>query len=164
MGHSIRAIISQGSVTGSFCNQWREARTIELPQNFKMVFITNSLFDEIHQHIHANEPAPFKAFFFLNSSLMQNLRELSFKGDICYFETDYFGGKGYQSAIVLRDAEVVYGPQTTYDKMENDQHTQSPEGTRAVNGALKLLGVTLANERDEWDMLKLHHYRRMDED
>lgn len=74
---------------------------------------------------------------------------------LAYIETEYWAGPGTQSAVVWRSGGVVLGPVTTSSEME---HRPDPPD-RAINRAVRELGVTRGEAFDEFDSLGLGHHR-----
>jgi hypothetical protein len=70
---------------------------------------------------------------------------------IAYVETDYFGGRGNQSAVVWRDGAIQFGPMRTGDG------TSLLDG--AINRALRELGVVRGRATDEFAAIGLNLYR-----
>ena len=75
----------------------------------------------------------------------------SLKGPIAYVETDYFGGKGRQSAALWRDGALVMDLVTESDCQA---HEESP-----INRALRGLGVVARDGCDEFTIQCLDSYR-----
>lgn len=88
------------------------------------------------------------------------VRELSFKGKCAYIETDYFGGEGTQLAAVWENGQQISGPLFSQDFSHPGE---APAGTEevenAINTALKLLGIYCHEGKDEFDSVRLGHYR-----
>ena len=70
-------------------------------------------------------------------------------GAVAYFETDYWGGEGEQSAVLWERGEMVYGP------------AKSRLGP--INGALRRMGVERGAALDEFDAVGLGRYRDNDD-
>jgi hypothetical protein len=73
------------------------------------------------------------------------LVELSREGAIGYVETEYFGGLGAQSGVVLRDGQLLICEQT--------------EGGGPINHVLAALGVRKGERQDEFEAAGLHEHR-----
>jgi len=73
---------------------------------------------------------------------------ISRKFPLAYLETDYFGGRGRQSAIACDGGQLVFGPESG--------------DTGPVNNALARIGVLRNAVFDEFDVLELGRFREMD--
>jgi hypothetical protein len=94
------------------------------------------------------EPTP--KFEHLSAGLTKLLREISAISTLMYFETEYFGGDGEQSAIVFAQGNVILGP--------------TRDNIGPINEGLRLLGVRRRPDRhDEFDTVGLGR-RRSSED
>lgn len=65
--------------------------------------------------------------------------------------TDYFGGGGEQSAVVIKDFQIVRAVDWNKDKWH------------PINDALRFFGLQKGKDNDEFDTINLGHYRS-DED
>ncbi len=142
MGHYIRAIIGKHEIIQRLGNDWY-AKEINLPQGYGMIFLTDTLLDDIAELFEsANESsAPDTVTNYL-------LQEYSFHTKLAYIEMDYFDGIGNQSGILYENGKISLVPRS---------------GKRAINVLLKELGVWCETNKDEFDSLNLGIYRRMDE-
>jgi hypothetical protein len=95
-------------------------------QEFVIFPITDDLIDE---HLPSPQNFCFSEFVYLSQEFSNILLSASVGKAIMYFETEYFGGEGSQSAIVYENQKIVYGP------------TKSDIGS--VSEALITLGVTV---------------------
>ena len=67
---------------------------------------------------------------------------------VAYLAAEFFGGVGKQFSIVWSGGEIVLGPQRAPD---------------AINQALRLLGVKVIEDRDEFDSVGLGRHRHTDQ-
>jgi hypothetical protein len=89
----------------------------------------------------------------LNSSVIHHMvNAIADKPLFAIIETDYFGGKGSQAAAVYRGGSEIMPPEST---------AIAPVGASIgpINKALRLLGVTASNGRDEFETVGLDRYR-----
>jgi hypothetical protein len=90
-------------------------------------------------------------FVLLTPRLFELLRGESIGGEFAYVETEYFGGKGGQGAVLFRHGEVAFGPAW----VEQD--------IGPINEVLLRMGVTLKPERiDAFEAVGLRAYRSND--
>lgn len=89
----------------------------------------------------------------LNSAVVHHmLRAIASEPLFAVIETDYFGGKGSQSAAVYRgEAEVMTPTATAIGPLENS--------LGPINRALQLLGVTASPGLDEFATIGLDRHR-----
>ena len=85
-------------------------------------------------------------------NLIRNTKELidvlGLKGKVAYLEAMFFGGVGYQAALVWDNGEVLMKPL-------NEQH--------AINAALKVLGIEKGESSDEFSALALGEHRNINQ-
>jgi hypothetical protein len=84
-------------------------------------------------------------------------------GPVAYLETDYFGGEGDQASIVWAAGQVVLGPLHTSRRWLNEELVGPPPGQRAINQALRRLGVERGAAYDEFEALELGRLRSTDD-
>jgi len=90
------------------------------------------------------------SMMYLSDSLKKTLAELSADGLTAYFETEYFGGQGAQSATVYNQGKCIFGPTTSDD---------SP-----ISDALKLFGVVVCpGQHDEFEAVGFCRHRNNDD-
>ena len=68
----------------------------------------------------------------------------NFKGSIAYVEAEFFGSGGTQAAVIWKEGDLIFGPLVN---------------VRAINQALRILGVTKGTCFDEFDALGLGKHR-----
>ena len=88
--------------------------------------------------------------------LLQIGKAFSVKAPLAYVETEYFGGAGFQGAVVWANGQMIFGPALTGDG-EDFQTDDLPDG--AINIALRKLGVLRGNSHDEFDAIGLGKHR-----
>ncbi len=142
--HSVAALIAKREITREIADRFVMAKSIDLPQNMGLVPLTDELNDEL-----VDKPnTPYKEFEFLNESVIEVLLDVSSLGKVGFIETEYFGGEGVQSSIVCEKGKVIYGPQIS----NNDN-------LNPINDALKILGVYVSKQQDEFDEIGLGRNR-----
>ncbi len=143
----IRAIIGKDHVIRSIAECWVYAEMIKLPQEFALVFLNDNLFDDIEELIDLKNTCDYPHLNYLTNSVIEFLKVSSFKGQLLYMETDYFGRYGTQAGVIFENGDIKCEPM---------------HGDGTVNHLLKLLGVRKLLQKDEFDTLELYKYRYMD--
>lgn len=147
MGHCIRAIIGEHKITARIAEDWIKAREIELPQGFGMILCTIGLLEDIEEVMELSDDTDFPELEYFDASVNWLLEEYSFRAKLAYIETDYFGGYDTQAGVLLDNGRMNSTPQ---------------RGEGVINALLKELGVWKRPDTDEFDMLELGKYRRME--
>jgi len=154
MGHHIQAFISREELLKEIARRYRTAIVIPLSQRFGMLPITEQFYDEL-----PNLDNPDKTddrFLYLGPKLHQLGKAFSVKAPLAYVETEYFGGWGYQGAVVWANGQIIFGPAVTGDE-DDFQMDDLPD--RAINIALRKLGVLKGDGHDEFDAIGLGKHR-----
>lgn len=117
---------------------------ISLPQNFGLVPLNRDLLDgrEITLLDAAEQTGAESSF--IPETIAALARKLSVMGKIAYIEAEMFGGVGLQASVVWESGRIVAGPMIE---------------ERAINHALKMIGVERGNNIDEFAALGLGRYR-----
>ena len=147
MGHMIRAVIGKENVIRSITERRAYADMISLPQSYALIFLNDSLFDDITETVDLKYTCNYPHLHFLTDPVICFLKEHSAGAQLIYIETDYFGGYGTQAGAFFENGEMKFGP---------------TDGNGTVNHLLKLLGVKRHFLKDEFDTLELYRYRNMD--
>jgi len=135
---------------------WGNRDTIQLSQGLSMMFLTDDLFDKITELANLKYCQTYDGFVYLTSSIMAVLEEHSHQGKLAYFETDYFGGKGSQAAILYESGRQKFPAIITNDMVKSSSNVW------AVNTILKEFGVYRQDGKDEFDSIGLGDFRRME--
>lgn len=146
MGHNISAIIGRRNTIQKLADTWIYAPVIELPQEFSMVFLTNTFIESIEERYQISDNFCCPELDSFSTIAEQLLQEFSFHTRLAYIETDYFGGVGTQGGVLYENGKIIIKP-------------RSGEGT--INLLLKELGVMCIRGLDEFDSLNLGNYRHM---
>ena len=145
MGYYLQAVLVGGSLAGG--SQLPAAKVVSLRQGVAMIPLTDELFDEIQAAL-PDSGESFEGFEKLSGSVARWVRDLSAGGLAAYVEAEYFGGVGGQSAVAWREGQLAFEPVHTPD---------------AINRALRLFGVGVDGERDEFDTVGLGLHRFTDD-
>lgn len=149
MGHMIRAVIGKENVIRSITERRAYAEMVSLPQSYALIFMNDSLFDDIEETVDMKNTCQYPNLYFLTDSVICFLKEHSAGAQLIYIETDYFGGHGTQAGAFFENGEMKYGP---------------ADGNGIDNHLLKLLGVKRHLLKDEFDTLGLYRYSNMDQE
>jgi hypothetical protein len=155
VGHYLHAVIGPRPVVASFASDWHYAVSIDLPQDFALVPISNALSDDIVELVSMRTPAVYYEFDRLTNALECVLLAVSKKGAVGYVEANYHGGTGFQKAIAWKDEQRIFGPAESSELWT----ANGMKITGAINGMLAAIGVWTRSPADEFDMLGLGKYR-----
>ncbi len=106
-----------------------------------------------------DERAPFRYLTRLTYRLGEWAEIVSADCPLAYVETDYFGGRGLQTAVAWVGGRLVFGPTQTEDFSQNGKVHPTPLLERAINQALRLIGVGRGIAIDEFAALGLGKHR-----
>ena len=98
MGHKINAFLGYDSTIIRLAENWSRD-SIQLLQGLSMLFLTDSLFEDIMKLSDLKNKVSVEHFESLTPAILSLLEVYSHRGKIAYFETDYFGGIGEPSAV-----------------------------------------------------------------
>jgi|SRR5262245_27907439 len=159
MGHHIQAFISREELLREIAQHYPTAIVIPLSQGFGMLPITEQFYDELPSPQYPNKTDNHKTdnrFLYMGPKLHQIGEALSVKVPLAYVETEYFGGTGFQGAVVWASGQMIFGPALTGDS-EDFQTDDLPDN--AINIALRKLGVLKGASHDEFDAIGLGKHR-----
>jgi hypothetical protein len=145
MTYILQAIIGKDSLLRE--SDLARAQVCHLAQGMAMIPLTDGLLEEV-QETFGQSGEPFPEFEKLSASVVEWLRKLSEKSLVAYVEAEFWGGTGSQSAVVWQHGRVVVPP---------------VQSQQAINQTLKLFGVEVGNERDEFNALWLGRHRLTEE-
>lgn len=146
MGHHIRAIIGTYASIQKLADSWNYAQEIKLPQNYGMIFVTDTLLDEIDEFIDIPVDFSYSELDYLSTTLEYVLKQYSLHTQLAYLETDYAGGVGTQAGMLYENGKVCIAPHS---------------GKGIINRLLRELGIRCLPGKDEFDTLNLGKYRHM---
>lgn len=183
MSHDLRVVIGKGARFPEQVRRTPQAQCAPLPQDCWAVPITDELHDAVaggSGDIPAAQNNTPPGFAFL-AGMLAWVTTLSETGPVVYFETEFFGGVGYQAAAVI-DAGSLPRFWTLPDgtmlartaesmvliKDGSDWRTWSnlPAYRTPVSEALAAIGVAAQDPRhhldDEFEAVRLGTYRDND--
>ena len=146
MGHSVTGFISSSGTGARALAAEPRLRSVNLEQDAVLFPLSDDLMDEIFPPSQDHGP---KEFTYLSPPVMEFLRSLSVHGPIAYFETEYHGGSGGQSAVVFQGGQVAFGPK------------RGEIGP--INEALQFLGIKGFAQPDEFQAVGLWRHRFTDD-
>jgi len=156
MAHCIRAFLGH-SKNITLLSEYVSANQIQLPQGLSMIFLTDSLFDKITEAFNTHDSITVDGFIFLTSAVVSVLEKHSQHDKLAYFETDYFGGKGTQSAALYEG-----GKQTLPPIFTDEMNIKLPNDKKAINVILKQFGIRKSIGKDEFESIGLDLFRKME--
>lgn len=139
MAYVLQAIISTQSVLEAHASDFGAAVVVPLNSGLALIPITNELLDEIGASGSSGQ------FYQLTPAVSDWLRVISSSASAAYVEAEFFGSVGEQGAVVWARGEEVLAP--THD-------------AKAINIALRLLGVSRGTAHDEFEAVGLPRHRR----
>lgn len=148
MAHFIRAIIGKEPVRKLAGDWLAHAKKIELPQGFAMVFMTEALLEDIEELSGLSGDMFEPELDYFTEAVDDIMRRYSLHDKLAYIETDYFGGYGTQGGVLYENGKIAIPP-------------KKDEGV--IDALLREMGVWCNDGKDEFDMLTLGNYRRMDD-
>lgn len=125
-----------------------------------MVPFVGELFDEIPGRSQLSVLPGASEFFLLSRKTEDLCRYCSHEGPIAYIETEFFGGKGRQSAVAWARNRVAFGPESV--SLE-DRAGSADWQSAPINRALRLFGVRCEKDEDEYDALGLGAIRDIED-
>lgn len=161
MSHHIQVIIGKEEIINDFKSRWIHAYKLPLKQGFALIPLTDDLLDDITELMDNGKEKPYPPFYQLNASLDELLKSESHKRQLAYLETEYFGGSGFQLAILYENQSVGLGPLKT-ETIWNEKlmsYEKVPNEKNAINQVLERIGVRQIGEKDEFDSMELSFYR-----
>ena len=141
MGYVLRAFLGPTPAIESLAGHYQHATSVALGWGLSLLPMTAALYDEIN---HLVESAGISPFVLLTQHVEEQLLPLIGSASFCYVEAEYFGGSGYQAALLWQEGRRSLGPTT-------------------INAVLSNLGVKAGWGRDAFDTLGLGRHRETEE-
>jgi hypothetical protein len=150
MGYTVIGFIVNAEHARQIAAAHPQLKGAPLEQGFTLFPLTDEKIDSL---LEPSETHEFSGFHHLSQRLFAFLERLSAGSPVLYFETEYFGGLGEQSAIVLHEGKVVYGPRQ--DKIGPISEALRLMGARKQAGDFdEFASVGLARHRSSEDWLE----------
>ena len=109
MGHQIQAIVAPAEMAPLIREAWPELPSLDINDGLALFPVSSELIDDRVPPSTPDESAP-NQFMQLTPGFYDLLQQLSDGGSLAYIETDYFGGKGGQGAVVFKNGNAVMLP------------------------------------------------------
>ena len=149
MGHHIQGVIGRASIAARIGRDFSGAQVVPLAKDLFWVPTPEWLLDAMAASTRdVEQRAPITGEHVYLDFAARYLERITARDVAMYFETEYFGGVGSQSAAVYRDGMLVL-----------DAGHESDGG--AINARLVLLGVHPEHGLDAFDTVGLQHHRHM---
>jgi len=151
MGYMLRALIGRAEVLNVVAEQNSLVVVVPLKQDMFMVPIG----DTLQEGLNTDNPRfeEYHPFYLLYALIKEYALDASTVGRIAYIEAEYFGGMGYQSAILWENGKAILGPFLAQNL---------PLREMLINRVLREMGVKVRDQMDEFDMLGLGLHRETD--
>lgn len=158
MVQAIQAIIGNPDTLRKLAGSFRTARVMFLSDDFSMIPITDSLYDEIHEY----ETSQFEpGFLFLSDRVAALCANASKDGPVAFVETEAFGGCGRQSAAAWQGGAYIFGP-ASYNNYEGGAETPA-SSTMPIGQALAAIGLESGSPAAPADIFNIAAMRVADE-
>jgi hypothetical protein len=147
MGHAVRGLIAQPETLEAFACKHSLRPPVALSAGLSIVPLRDSDLDSFLDQPFSTNPEHANL---LSDEFIDALHTASRGGALMYFETDYFGGQGIQTAAVFQDGALVFGPESAE--------------LGPINAALQLLGIRVKPPAvDEFDTVGLGRHRHTED-
>ncbi|MEJ8303970.1 GNAT family N-acetyltransferase [Saccharibacillus sacchari] len=144
MGYTLQGWIGSANVLRTLGLRFETAQVVALSDDLALI----PLDDELQKEINGGAASLIEPWDVLTEQIESAGRRLSMHGIVAYVEADYFGGTGDQSCIVWE---------------KGTERLRETRADKAINCALKLLGVTVsADAADEFDTIRLGRHRSVE--
>jgi hypothetical protein len=142
MGYELQAVVGRDETIRALATGVQASTVVALTSELSMLPLTAELLDAL--------PAPsggVAAVLRLPPGAAHWLAAGSHRGLLAYLEAEYFGGVGTQSAAVWKEGTIL----------------EKSAAADAINGALRLLGVSADPDKDEFDTVGLGRHRHTED-
>lgn len=158
MVQAIQAIIGNPETLRKLAGSFRNARVMFLSDDFSMIPISDSLYDEIHEY----ETSQFEpGFLFLSDRVAALCANASKDGPIAFVETEAFGGCGRQSAAAWAGGSYLFGP-ASYNNYEGASEPAASDSL-PIGQALNAIGLESDSPASPADLFNIAAVRVADE-
>lgn len=169
MGHFLQAFVGRETELSECLSGTNAAKIVLLRKGWAIVPLTSTLREFVHSQ-NPEEASLLRPTFGSLTNAIGGWAERVFANHaVAYIETEYHGGVGSQRALVWKGGCIVVGPVE-----HDDERTQLPRRRRLfvgsrpdltqlpINSALRFLGVTADDAKDEFDTIQLGTFRETD--
>jgi len=141
MAYVLKAFIGKKKNLKGIEKEYQSAKIVELKNNYCIIPVTNSLFNEINK-MRLSTKTNF--YFYLTKDFENDILEIVLNKKIAYVESEYFGGNGGHLGVVWENGKRIY---------DGKLHKKT------LNEILKVLGVKKSLFKDEFETLGLNKHR-----
>lgn len=163
MGHQINALIGTNEALKSWAMRLGSPPPTTLSFGLDLIPLDEQRLDAISMSV---EPA-IEGFTYLTPLMAEKIAaELS--GPALYFETEYFGGIGTQSAAYFENSQLIWsGTESNEGSLAGSSpasfHEEAADvGKSPINEGLRRLGVVRSKNCDEFDQIGLQRFRSLE--
>lgn len=146
--HDVKALIAKSDYLQSHVRSLKEAALCQLPQGLALLPVTHALAVELDSHPGNARPTILEE---LSAGTAVLATDISRATPVAFVTTFYFGGQGGQDAMVWFGGELIFSPSST---PYSGVWPNSP-----ISRALRILGVTPEDGKDEFDTIGLGNFR-----
>ncbi|MCW1915946.1 hypothetical protein OJ996_20325 [Luteolibacter sp. GHJ8] len=139
MGHCVTALIANQNIS-AYLRENHSLAAVDLGKGWHLV----PLDDDDLDNLGLDFSTVLDGFNYLSPSLRDFMIELSGLGALAYVETEYFGGEGGQAAAAFKEGRLLATPSAE---------------ERAINRALRSIGIFAPEGLDEFDHIGLSRHR-----
>lgn len=155
MSHNIRLFVGRARVLDAIAALNPLAQMFALTPAAEILALP--LDDDLHDALHRvygtgewrREPP------LLSTGDMTFAAGVSVAGPLAFIETRYFGGGGYQAAVLWQDGATIFGPHM----MKAADQERRAASLWPVNAALRSMGIVAGEGHDEFHAFGLGFYR-----
>jgi len=148
MAYILEAIVSKAEVPEKKLSQFVNARRVQLDQGVWLIPLTKALLSELEQIQGIDKHKQLAEFQSISPAVIWFAEQLSAYGRVVYIEAEFFGGTGGQVSVGWHNPQLLFGPMKAND---------------AINQALRWLGVSRHEQKDEFDSIGLGNNRTTEE-
>ena len=138
MAYVLKAFIGKKKNLIKIEKEYKSAKIVELKNDFCIIPVTHTLFDEINKMRISEKP---NFYFYLTTDFENEILEIILNKKIAYVESEYFGGNGGHIGVVWENGKRIY---------EGKLHHKT------INKILKILEVKRKLLKDEFETLGLN--------
>jgi hypothetical protein len=144
MAYTLAALVTPSAAAAAAIQPLAAAQAVSLAQSVSLIPLTARLLAELRATDYPGSDFEFEDLTALPGCAAGWAAALSQRAPVAFVAAEFFGGWGSQAAIGWQAGQLAFEPVTAND---------------AINQALRWLGVTRAEPRDEFDALALGRYR-----
>ena len=153
MGYTLHGFIAKSGTFGKFRQPEARVSVVELNQGFDLL-LNDVYLGQLLEASGYGDADSQDSEWLLGDILIEMTTELSNETAIAYINADFFGGSGYQQAIVWENGQQILKSETKISSI--------PKSFGPINEALRILGVKRDDQLDEFQAVGLSRYRQME--